>query len=438
MSLEKFLLDCIGFCDFAFTYYVILLGRAVIISLCMLAVIYIFRRTVFANQVFLKGAVWGILLLAPFMGKMKWIYQTHIGVRLLYSWQEICNIHRWVPSVYVMGMACMAIWIFKRRQHLRREVKKLRTAVQEGKWTLKEAWGNAGFLQKTGLTKTQIVVSDYAVSPFTTGLLHPIVVVPKMMLSGLPEEELKVILMHESTHIRLGHLWYFLLWDILRILLWPNLFLHLCTRTFRSDMEDICDCVTMQRSSQSPFAYGSLLLKSMQMLKAGQESMELSAAFAAEQGYSSIRRRMKQIADFKPYSRRTARLTACGSGMMLLGLFVLVLGISYPRYTDFDDMTVYNVTGHIRLVEDCSALREVIQIDNGEVCIDRKGFERVLAERDIKEEMVLLYFGGFSKLPGVGGGGDAVLIDRTEESDELAIQYISAKVDFKVWLFKLL
>ncbi|MDE6625910.1 MAG: M56 family metallopeptidase [Lachnospiraceae bacterium] len=434
MSLEKFLLDCIGFCDFAFTYYVILLGRAVIISLCMLAVICVFRRVVFANGVFLRGAVWGGLLLAPFMGKMKWIYETHIGVRLLYPWQEICIIHRWIPCIYVMGMICTAIWIFRRRENLRREVKKLRTVAQDGEQT----FTNADFLQQTGLAKTQFVVSDCAVSPFTTGLFKPVVVVPEMMLSGLPEEELKVILMHEGTHIRLGHLWCFLMWDILRILLWPNFFLHLSTRTFRSDMEDICDCVTMQKSSQSPLAYGSLLLKSIQMLKDGQDKIELSAAFAAEQGYGSIRRRMKQIADFKPYSRLTAGVTACGSGLLLLLLFVFVLDISYPRYTDFDEMTVYNVTGHVRLVEDCSALREVIRIENGEVCIDRKGFERILADQDIEEEIVLLYFGGFSKLPGVGGGGDAVLIDRAEVSDEQAIQCIGGKIDLKVWLSRLL
>ncbi|MCM1498074.1 MAG: hypothetical protein NC124_06360 [Clostridium sp.] len=434
MSLEKFLLELIGFCDFAFTYYVILLGRAVLISVCMLIAISVFRRGVSGNWTFARGAIWGILLLAPFMGKMKWIYQTHIGVRLLYPWQEICIIHRWVPSAYVIGMICTAAVLLRRRAHLKREVRKLRLAMPEREQVSEDA----DFLRRLRLTKAQIIVSDYAVSPFTTGLIRPIVVIPQMMVSGLPEEELSVILMHESVHIRLGHLWYFLIWDMLRILLWPNLLLHLSTPAFRSDMEDICDRVTMQNSSRSPSAYGSLLLKSMQMLKKRQEKIEPTAAFAAIQGYDAIRRRMRRIADFRPYSRLTATAVTCGFGILLSGLLALVFGISYPRYTDFEDVTIYNITGNAKLVEDSIALREVIRIEAGEVCIDRQGVEKFLADRHIEEEMVLLYFGGFFKLPGVGGGGDAVLIDRTEESDGQAMQYIDKKFDFKVWLCRLL
>ncbi|TGY98237.1 hypothetical protein E5329_00165 [Petralouisia muris] len=47
------------------------------------------------------------------------------------------------------------------------------------------------------------------------------------------------MILHEKIHIRLGHLWFYFLWDLLRCLLWPNPFLTLCTGYFRQDLEDI-------------------------------------------------------------------------------------------------------------------------------------------------------------------------------------------------------
>lgn len=65
------------------------------------------------------------------------------------------------------------------------------------------------------------------------------VCLPEVILQDYDRKELRTILLHEKTHIRLGHLWCYLLWDILRILLWLNPFLSTGMKYFREDMEEM-------------------------------------------------------------------------------------------------------------------------------------------------------------------------------------------------------
>lgn len=417
MALQDFLVRWIGFFDMAFAYYVIQLGRAVFISAAMLAVIGFLRKTMLKNTVFLRGAAWSILLLAPFMGKMKCIYETRLGMRLLFWWQGICANHRWMPSVYIAGMVITGVVVFHKRRKLKQEVRNL---------------------QRLRFHDYVIAVSGLKISPFTTGLLHPVIVVPGMMLNRMSDEELEMILLHERVHIRLGHLWCFLLWDILRILLWANPFLHICTGWFKEDLEDICDRVTMQKGKQTSYSYGSLLLKCIRMLGNENKNMKYLAAFTGEKQYAGIRRRMERVAAFKPYSRLRALVFAVGCSVLLVVGFTTVIHISYPRYTDYDTVCLYNRTGSRILVADCEELREAVQIGTGKVYVDRKKLDRIFQEKNVDEDMFFVYWGGFSKLPGVGGGGNGIFVDYTEQDGDMVVPYIDNDTDLVTWLFKYL
>ncbi|MCM1157552.1 MAG: M56 family metallopeptidase [Bacteroidales bacterium] len=415
MDLENGLLKWIGFFDAACLYYVVQLGRAVIISLGMLALILVFRKTVLKNRIFLRGAVWSILLLAPFMGKLRAIYETKLGVRLLYYWQDICGKHRWIPWIYILGMVFTALWIVGKRRRLKRTVRSM---------------------DRTELLGTEIAISDYAVSPFITGVFRPVIVMPEIMLRSMPEKELKVILMHEQLHIRLGHLLYFGLWDILRVLLWINPLLQLCTGLFHSDMEDICDRVTMQKGRNSGYIYGNLLLKSMQMITGKQKGIESSAAFAGERNYRKVKRRMEQVAAFKPYSSSKARLFAAGLCCTVVFAFTAVMKFSYPKYTPFDTIQLYNRTGQKVLAEDSDELREAVKIGRDKVYINRKKLDGILEKQNVEEEIVFLFWGGYMKMPGIGGGGDGIFVEYKEGEENLELPYISSDTDPASWLFK--
>ena len=151
----------------------------------------------------------------------------------------------WVDRIYMTGILIAAICIFGKRLRLRRLV--------------------AG-MEKVMFENVRIYVTDMSITPFTIGLLKPKIVLPKVMVDSYSGEDLKAIVQHEQTHIRLGHLWCGFAWDVLRCLLWVNPLLTIFQKQFRADMEDICDRVCIQSSGRTAQEYGMVLLKTLKLL----------------------------------------------------------------------------------------------------------------------------------------------------------------------------
>ena len=58
------------------------------------------------------------------------------------------------------------------------------------------------------MRRSAFCVTDMNVTPLTVGLFAPKIVIPKVMLESYSREELRSVIQHERTHIRLGHLWF--------------------------------------------------------------------------------------------------------------------------------------------------------------------------------------------------------------------------------------
>ena len=261
-------------------YFCIQLGRCVLFSFPAVALVLILRATILKKAVFLRGVVWSIFLIVPFLGKLKLFYENMLICRLFMWWNNICMEYWQVRYGYLIGMIITASRIIWKHKKLHRLVSRM---------------------EKSSIDGQEIYINEMAVTPFTTGLIHTRTAVPKVILQNFQTEELKVILFHERTHTRLGHLWYYLLWDIIRVLLWLNPFLTVCRRLFKEDMEDVCDRVTIQKSSKTAYEYGMLLLKCVKLLRS--ENMGLSATFAGEKDYRDTKQRFVRIASFTPYKK---------------------------------------------------------------------------------------------------------------------------------------
>lgn len=396
-------------------YFVMLLGRAVTVSIILMLFILLLRKTIFKDAVFLKGMLWGLLLFAPFAGKLTWIYEKRFWFRLLFWWHEICARYGWFNLLYLAGMAAMGIYLLRQRRNLKRYIDGYRITRACG---------------------IQIYVSDTVVSPFTTGCLRPKIVMPEKMLEQLNEEELQTILLHEKVHIRLGHLWCYLLWDILRVLLWMNPMFTFCLKYFQADLEDICDRVTVQKSRQSAYGYGNLLLKSMQMLSGSGREIGPTAAFAGEKEYLLFKQRIKRIASYKPYNRGKLICLVVAGILLFVCVFAGIRSVSYPRYTLINEMKIHSHNGKETLLEDSSRLREIIHMDSCNVYVDTEGLQSMLQEIGREDEIVFLFWGGFYKIPGVGGGGNGVFVDLEEATGEQVIPYQDADKDIFIWLLK--
>ncbi len=405
-------------CVYAWVYYcTVLLGRGVTVSIAVMLVILLLRRTLFCHAVFGRGMLWGLLPLCLFVGKLTCIYQTHIGAVLLFGWHNFCAAHPWFCWLYIAGILFFGIYLSRRRRGLRRHIRTLPVATICGQ---------------------KVYVSDTAMSPFTAGVFRPRIVLPAQVVEKFNQEELEAIILHEKTHIRLGHLWFYLLWDTVRMLLWLNPLVHICVKYFQTDLEEICDWVTMQNGRQSPYDYGRLLIKSMKAVPKDNRNMGRAVAFAGEQQYRQFKRRIMGIADYRPYNRKKmAAFLAFG-----IALYAFLAGgivkASYPRYTVIDSWTVYDQTGKQALVEDSEELHSAVHIAEENIYVDMEAFRELLPEANRKDDMAVLFFDSFYKLPGIGGGGNAAIIDLKDKEQTQVIPYIKGDKDIFIWLFKYL
>ncbi len=211
----------------------------------------------------------------------------------------------------------------------------------------------------------KILTSEMMTTPFVTGLFYTKIVIPKVILDNFETEELKMVLLHENTHIRLGHLWCYFLWDVLRILLWPNFFLTTCMKDFREDMEDICDKVTIQWSGKDAYEYGKMLIKSIKVLQ--KTTFETMATFVGEKNYIDMKQRVMKIAGYRPYNKWWICSLCVCSLSVLVGIFFCIKENSLPRYKELYDMVLIDDMGKTTILENSRILRKAISVDEEKV-----------------------------------------------------------------------
>lgn len=398
--------------DFLAAYMGVLLGQCALVSYALFPMVLLLRRIVFRKTVFLKGMAWGLLLVTPFLGKLKIFYEVPFFRRCLDHWNIPCVDCPWVRYGYLLGMAFCAGYLFLGRKRLTRLVK---------------------HMERRRICGQQVRVSRLPATPFAIGLFHPDIVLPSAMQKELGEEELEVILLHERTHIRLGHLWLYLLWDLLQILLWPNVFFGICRKYFQEDLEEICDRVTIQRSGRDAYAYGTLLLKSTQLLgsqASGVKRGRMTAAFSED--FGNLRQRMMQVAAYQPYPRAAAAASCMAGAAILAGMFLLIAQGSYPRYTEEEYLVIQEAFKAPVVILEQEEYAGALSWDDTYVSIRREGMDRLLEKYGVEGERFWLGFGGYSKIPKMSSGGSCVEVYYPGQEAVLKIPYMNGEKN--VWI----
>lgn len=402
-------------------YWCIKLGYCAIASFFVFGLIFLLRRTVFKNSAFAKGMVWILLLPVLFMGKIKLYYTKPFWARMFLWWHDFCSEREWIRLLYFCGMFVTAAVLFYKRHQMKRLL--------------------CGTEQRVILGRN-VYVTELFISPFSTGLFKPKIVLPKLLAEQCSEEEIRLILLHEQTHIRLGHLWLYSFWNVLGCILWVNPFFHFGRKMFCADMEQICDLVSIKYSGGNAQSYGGLILKSIGLLKEKQKLITGSAAFADEKEYGRIRSRMQNIAAFTPYSKRKVRKTVAVGIVAVTLLMFGIRQVSYAHCTPLEDVCVYSIQSTsagnkvMYLIEDSDELRSAVAFDDNNVYIDCEKFDKLLAKNDVSEREFYILFGGFQKLPGIGGCADCVYVEYGGESEQMVIPYDSQGDSVWSLLFK--
>lgn len=404
----------VGLMDFCALYFTTQLARCAVFSVVLMGLVMLLRKVFFRERVFLRGMSWALFVVIPFLGKLKLFYENEMVVRLTWRMTAVTMSWRWVGRMYMAGILVSVICIFGKWLRLRRSV--------------------AG-MEKVVFEHVCIHVMDMKVTPFTVGLLKPKIVLPKVMMDSFSEDERKIIVQHELTHIRLGHLWCGFAWDLLRCFLWVNPFLSIFQKQFRADLEDICDKVCIQNSGTDAYEYGMILLKSLKMLRPGREDISPAAAYAGEKGFADMKRRMQEIAGFRPYRKRMCMGMAAGAVLVIMAALLAIHTHSYARCNESTDIMVCKYDGVGAIVsQDTEDLSRMISYDNEYVYVEREPFEDFLRENNAEGE-IYIYFGGFYKLPGLGGASEACFYESDPKEETVRIPYESMRGD---WYYELL
>ena len=396
-------------------YFSILLGRCAILSFLILFLVTMLRQTILKKFTFLRGLIWAIFFIVPFMGKLNLYYDNKQICDLFMWWNDVCMSYWPVRYGYLISMLiCAGVIIYRRR--------KIQGLLQ----TMKNDY----------IFGQKILTSEMMTTPFVTGLFYTKIVIPKVILDNFETEELKMVLLHENTHIRLGHLWCYFLWDVLRILLWPNFFLTICMKDFREDMEDICDKVTIQRSGKDAYEYGKMLIKSIKVLQ--KTTFETMATFVGEKNYIDMKQRVMKIAGYRPYNKWWICSLCVCSLSVLVGIFFCIKENSLPRYKELYDMVLIDDMGKTTILENSRILRKAISVDEEKVFIDRSTMNLILKDYKNEATNFSILFGGYEKLPGFGGRGNLIDVDYDGKEETLEIPYENSDKYISTIIFKMM
>ena len=383
-GMQQFLYNLSTFCRFLMVYYSTILGFCALISVIVMGFILILRSTVFSESVFGKVALWAMMIPCLFCGKLHLFFENKIGVRLFYWWYNVCAEYRAICYTYFTAGIVLTVYFVHRRKSLIKSI--------------------MGFKECEGIpSKYDIRQFPGEISSFCAGCLKPVIVIPQ----NIEKEHAEAIIKHEETHIILGHLWIQLLWEVIRILLWPNVLLHFSEKYLKRDLEDVCDAVTMQRNGMDSIFYGKMLFENARKLTDRYEMPEVGSGlyFFRDDSYRALKRRMEKITTFRPYNTKRIIISTVLLFVVLLLTIIGIKHISYARYSTIDDSSIFSIDRmDVVIIDDNSSI--VTADDDEYIYVDCKELKRQCPdiENDIND--IYVATGGYYKIPGMGGGSD--------------------------------
>lgn len=169
---------------------------------------------------------------------------------------------------------------------------------------------------ETGVRRVpQVIVSPAVDSPAVTGIFRPALLLPAHFPNGFSDEETRLILLHELTHLKRQDLAVNGLACVLQALHWFNPILWFAFARMRTDREAACDASVLSMGKDDRRAiYGGALLK----LEGGFSPRGLSLGFVGMfERSTGMKSRIREIS-----SHSSAKRSGWAVGLSLIALLV--------------------------------------------------------------------------------------------------------------------
>lgn len=183
--------------------------------------------------------------------------------------------------------------------------------------------------QETGVTAPiGLVVSASVPSPAILGWLRPRILLPAGLVTTMPRDGLRAVMLHELAHFR----WFDVpgnwLFTVVRAVHWFNPLAHLAFAAWARFREEAADEAAMRwMKDASGRTYGAVLL---QTLREANGAVVPFGALAIAESINHLKRRMTMI---NCYQNKSPRLLLAGA----VGLLLTALIISQPTHAADND-----------------------------------------------------------------------------------------------------
>jgi len=184
--------------------------------------------------------------------------------------------------------------------------------------------------------KFDVRQSKTSQGPLVTGLLCPIIVVPKTFAQALTPTQQRLALTHELAHIARRDLWSALAALIFRAINWPNPLVHLAAKRFRIDQEAACDATVLMLTKSEPQAYAHTLLA---CAKSHTKSLSLTSSRPVPALGLTLTHPLKdRIMFLNRNATPLSRLGLMASAALIIGGAVISIPVTYAEAHPHDEL----------------------------------------------------------------------------------------------------
>lgn len=253
--------------------------------------------------------------------------------------------------------------------------------------------------------RREVRVSDLIHSPYTVGVVRPYIVLPADYESRYDAEELDMVLLHETTHIRCRHNLFFVLVSILKCVFWLNPVIHYGAKVFQTDMEIFCDGIV---AGQRNFCeYGKLIVKSAAGAEAPAGILQKVNFFFSK---SECRSRVVLLSGYREAFRNRSRTLFRVAGIAAVLLSVIVVGGSRFLVTGGDgieavfavDDADQRILAQIKLSEE--DMLQIVKKETGEaIVIDTKALREKIRKQGYEAGAAGIHYDAYCFGPGNSG-----------------------------------
>jgi beta-lactamase regulating signal transducer with metallopeptidase domain len=176
----------------------------------------------------------------------------------------------------------------------------------------------------------RLVSSDQSLSPFTMGIIRPVIYLPNLLVNSDRKTLLQAILAHETAHIKCCDDLWFKLQHIVQILYFFHPAVWYANRQINLSRECLCDSIALSKCNMSTRTYGGSLLTILKLTLVGAEEMRFLPSFSSQQ--KNMKHRIQNLKG--EHTMRKYHVLFVYASLLLFGVFFLPMADSVTQASD--------------------------------------------------------------------------------------------------------